>query len=67
MLGDADRALSDYDAALRINPKNADAWYGRGLAKKRRGDADGGNADIAAAKAITPGIGESFADQYGLK
>ena len=28
-----DAAVSDYDAALRINPKGAFALYGRGLAK----------------------------------
>jgi hypothetical protein len=35
--------------------------YGRGLVKLRRGDTQGGAADIAAAKAIQPLIGDDFA------
>jgi tetratricopeptide (TPR) repeat protein len=47
---DLDRAIADFDAALRVVPSFADALYGRGLAKQKKGDAAGGNADIAAAK-----------------
>jgi hypothetical protein len=42
------------------------ALYGRGVAKLKLGDADGGNADIAAAKAIQSDIAEEFA-RYGVK
>jgi hypothetical protein len=40
------------DEAIRLNPSNAGAFYGRGLAKKQKGDTAGGDADIARAKQI---------------
>jgi hypothetical protein len=39
---------------------------GRGLAKLKKGDTSGGNADIAAAKAIETNIVEDFA-RYGAQ
>ena len=51
-LGELDNAIADYDAALKLNPKLAASLYGRGLAKLKKGDTGGGNADITAAKAI---------------
>lgn len=65
-LGAFDRAIADYGAALRHDPKDADSLYGRGIAKLRSGDKTGGEADIAAAKAITVSIAEIYAD-YGIK
>src|SRR5262249_46900702 len=50
-----DAAVSDYDAALRINPKLAFALYGRGLARLKNDD-PAGEADIAAAKALQADI-----------
>jgi tetratricopeptide (TPR) repeat protein len=64
-LGQLDDAIVDYDAALRLNPKLAVSLYGRGLAKLKKGDASGGNADIAAAKAIRGDIADEFA-RYGV-
>jgi tetratricopeptide (TPR) repeat protein len=46
-----DKAVADYDAVLRINPTQAGSLFGRGVAKLRQGNATGGNADLAAAKA----------------
>jgi tetratricopeptide (TPR) repeat protein len=60
-----DKAIADYNQALSLNPKMAPALYGRGLAKLKQGDAGGGNADIAAAKALTPNIADEF-DRYGI-
>jgi membrane associated rhomboid family serine protease/Flp pilus assembly protein TadD len=60
-----DDAVADYDEALRRNPKQAGSLYGRGLAKLRKGDVTGGEADIAAAKAIQVDIAEEFA-RYGV-
>ena len=68
-LGEYDRAITDYDANLKIDPKPVDyvgSLYGRGIAKLRKGDTSGGNADIAAAKAIQSDIAEEFAG-YGVK
>ena len=75
-----DKAYSDFDAALDINPKLASALYGRGLAlqmkesdpfqrlldRKQRGGLPVGEEDIAAAKAIKPDIAEEFA-RYGAE
>lgn len=47
-----DAAIADYDVALRLDPKKAVSLYGRGLAKHAAGNRVGGDADIAAAKAL---------------
>ena len=60
-----DDAITAYDAALRIRPKNADSLYGRGIAKRRRGDIDAGAADIKAALAADADIAVTFAN-YGV-
>ena len=52
LLGHWDEAIADSDAALRADPRNAYALFERGLAKRRKGDAAGGNADITASRAI---------------
>jgi hypothetical protein len=41
------------------------ASYGRGLAKRKKGDQAGGDADIAAARAVHAGIADEFA-KYGM-
>ena len=65
-MGEFERAIADYDAGLRLDPPNkADFLYGRGLARLKKGDG-GGNADVAAAKALHPKIAEEFAS-YGLR
>jgi tetratricopeptide (TPR) repeat protein len=65
-LGQSDNAIKDFDAALKGDPKLAGSLYGRGLAKIRKGDRNGGNADMAAAKALKSDIAEEFS-RYGLK
>ena len=59
--GDSGRALQDFDQALGARPGNAIALYGRGIARRRTGNQKGGDADIAAAKAIQADIAEEFA------
>ena len=54
-LGDYKRALSDYSAALALQPRNAYALYNRGIARDRAGDAPGAVADFTAALAEDPG------------
>jgi tetratricopeptide (TPR) repeat protein len=53
-LGEFDKAIADYDAALAINPKLGWSLYCRGLAKQRKGLTAEGAADIAAATALDP-------------
>ena len=65
-LGDLDKALADYEAALKLNPKLAGSLYGRGVVKQKKGDAAGAEADMAAAKAIRANIADQWAN-YGVK
>jgi tetratricopeptide (TPR) repeat protein len=60
------KAIADYDAALRQNPKDAWSLYGRGFAKLKQGDTSTGNADMEAATAIQSGIVEAF-ENRGVK
>jgi tetratricopeptide (TPR) repeat protein/predicted aspartyl protease len=59
-LGDNDKAIDDYDAALKIEPQNAGALYGRGLAKFKKKKIGEGEADIANAEKLAPKIAERF-------
>jgi lipoprotein NlpI len=54
--GQHDRAIQDFDQATRLDPQNALAFKNRGLAKKAKGDTAGGDADIATARQLQPGI-----------
>jgi hypothetical protein len=54
-------ATADYDAALRINPRDPYSLFGRGIAKRMKGDLSGGDADIASAKETNTNIGEEMA------
>ena len=56
-----DKAVADYDAVLRISPGQAGALFGRGVARLRQGNAAGGNADLAAAKASQADIAAEMA------
>jgi Flp pilus assembly protein TadD len=64
-LGNNVEAISDANSAYRLDAKDVDALYIRGLAKRKSGDAPGGDADIAAAKALDPKIAETYAG-YGV-
>lgn len=55
--GDYERAIQDFDQALRLTPKDALVLYNRGVAKVRKGDKTGGEADQAAARRINPNVG----------
>ncbi len=55
-LGQFDKAIADFSAALVIDPKEAWSLYGRGVAKIKKGMAADGKTDIAAATALRPAI-----------
>ena len=38
--GELDRAIEDYDHAIRLNPRDVRAYDNRGLAHTRKGDLD---------------------------
>lgn len=60
-MGRFDDAIADYGRALAASPKLAEALYGRGIARLRRGDRAMGEADLAGARASDPGIDAVFA------
>jgi tetratricopeptide (TPR) repeat protein len=59
-LGEWNQAIDDYDIVLRSNPRDFVSLYGRGLAELKKGDAAGGEGDMAAAKAQFAKIGDVF-------
>ena len=60
MKGDKDRAIADYNEAIRLNPNDADAYYNRGNAWSDKGDNDGAIADYNEAIRLIP----QFANAY---
>jgi hypothetical protein len=50
---------------VQLVPTEAHPRFGRGIAKLRKGDRTGGEADIAAAIAMQPGIAAEYAD-FGI-
>jgi len=64
-LGDYGKSSADFDASLKITPRNAWSLYGRGIDKMRAKKTADGEADIALAKLISADIGDTF-DKYGI-
>jgi len=58
--GDADKALADFEAGLILNLRRPSSLYGRGLAKRAKGDARGADADVAEAMRLQPGVAETM-------
>jgi tetratricopeptide (TPR) repeat protein/predicted aspartyl protease len=65
-MGKYDKAVDDYDAALRMQPRNAWALYGRGIARLHEAMETEGRADIAAARMSAPAI-VALAERLGIK
>lgn len=65
-LGRWSDSIADYDKAISIRSDTPETLFGRGLARYGAGDQAGGEADIAAARKLDPGIDDVFAG-YGLK
>jgi tetratricopeptide (TPR) repeat protein len=65
-LGDYSKSIADYDASLKINPKNAWPLYGRGLDKMHLGKTAEGQADMNDAAKIWPMVAEEF-KRHGIE
>jgi tetratricopeptide (TPR) repeat protein len=50
-------AIGDFDAAIKLKPDFANAYFVRGTVKQVTGDNAGGDADIAKAKELDPTLG----------
>ncbi|MFM2082924.1 MAG: hypothetical protein RL380_1615, partial [Verrucomicrobiota bacterium] len=47
-------AQNQFDTAIALDPALANAWLGRGLCRIKRGDAEGGRADLQVAATLEP-------------
>jgi tetratricopeptide (TPR) repeat protein/predicted aspartyl protease len=59
-LGEYDRALEDFEASLKVDPKNPWALYGRGQAELHKKKNAAAESDLAAATALAPHIADEF-------
>jgi tetratricopeptide (TPR) repeat protein/predicted aspartyl protease len=60
-----DKAILDFDSALKTMPKDAVALYGRGVAKSQKNKDKSGQADIDAAETLVPKITHQY-QRYGI-
>lgn len=65
-LGDYAKAIGDYDASLKAEPKWAWAFYGRGIAKLKNSQRAAGEADIAEATKLAPKVADRY-KEMGLE
>jgi len=54
--GQFDRAIDDYDQALKLRPNFADAWNDRGVAWRLKGDNERALTDFAEAVRLNPDL-----------
>lgn len=64
--GDVDRAIADYDAALKIDPALAEALNGRGMAWRAKGERRRALSDFDAALKLKPGFEPARANRKSL-
>ena len=64
--GDFKAGLSFYEQALKVDPKNSYAMYGRGVALSRLGQRDAAREQLNAANAADPGMAGVY-KQIGME
>ena len=52
--GDCEKAIADYTEAIRLDPKDAKAYYNRGVAYGEKGERDKAIADFTEAIRLNP-------------
>jgi tetratricopeptide (TPR) repeat protein len=67
-LGQPDKAAADFDSVIRLRASAPApiALYGRGVARQKSGDREGGDADIARAKQFLPDVEQRFKHPWQL-
>jgi tetratricopeptide (TPR) repeat protein len=65
--GDFVRAIFDYNQAIGLNPKFAEAFNNRGFAYSKKGDLDRAIADYCEAIRLNPKFPEALYSQDGRK
>ncbi len=50
--GDFDKAIADFSEAIRLDPKDADAYFNRGRAYEKKGETERARADFDQAKIL---------------
>lgn len=65
-MGNLDMAITDFDAALQIAPRNAASYYGRSIAYARQDSQQNSANDMAAAKHYDRNIARLF-QHFGVK
>ena len=64
-MNEYEKSMADYDVSLKMNPKSAWGWYGRGIVELRLNKAAAGNTDIEHAKTLAPKVADAFS-RYGI-
>ncbi|HYB73596.1 MAG TPA: tetratricopeptide repeat protein [Candidatus Sulfotelmatobacter sp.] len=65
--GDYDRAIQDFDQALRLNPNLADALNNRGVAYQFKGDYDRAIQDFDQALRLNPNHADAFTNRARVR
>jgi regulator of sirC expression with transglutaminase-like and TPR domain len=52
--GDSEGAIADLTRAIELDPRNAEAWLNRGLAREKRNEIGGAIADFEQYVALSP-------------
>ncbi|MGV8125343.1 MAG: tetratricopeptide repeat protein [Candidatus Xenobiia bacterium LiM19] len=60
---DYDKAISDYNEALKLNPESYQVYYDRGFAQYGNGDYDKATADFSEAIRLNPGCAEAYLER----
>jgi tetratricopeptide (TPR) repeat protein len=58
--GDHEKAIADYDSAIKLKPDYADGYLNRGMAKESTKDYDGAIADYSEVVKLDPSYAKAF-------